>query len=287
MKLPVHDAQGKRVRQITVDVSVLGITPNMAVLHQAFVAQRANQRRGTASTKSRSEVQGSTHKTRNQKYTGRARQGSANSPVRVGGGLPCGPSPRSYRQALPKKMRRLAIRSALSGKLADGQLHVIDKLGGLTRPKTKEVVSILRNAGIERSALIVTGDPDRSVLISARNLPKTKVLPAPYLNVVDMLNHRDLLLTEDAVRRVEGLWGSAKAEPAVAVEEAPKPRRRRAAAAEPPGAAGGVGGRGRAPNAAPGASGGCGAAGSGGGRGRGPEAASRASGCCGVAGSGG
>jgi len=154
--------------------------------------------------------------------------------VRVGGGVAFGPRPRSYRQALPKKMRRLAIRSALSGKLADGQLHVIDKLGGLTRPKTKEVVSILHNAGIERSALIVTGDPDRSVLISARNLPKTKVLPAPYLNVVDLLSHRDLLLTEDAVRRVEGLWGSAKAAPAV-VEEAPRPRRRRAAAvAEPP-----------------------------------------------------
>jgi large subunit ribosomal protein L4 len=233
MKLAVHNAQGKQVRQITVDDAVFGITPNLAVLHQAFVAQRANQRRGTASTKSRGEVQGSTRKLRNQKYTGRARQGSARSGVRVGGGVIFGPRPRSYRQALPKKMRRLAIRSALSGKLADGQLHVIDKLGGLTRPRTKEVVSILQNAGIERSALIVTGDPDRSVLTSARNLPKTKVLPAPYLNVVDLLTHRDLLLTEAAVRRVEGLWGSAKAAPA-AVEEEAKPRRRRAAAAEKP-----------------------------------------------------
>src|SRR3972149_1803215 len=128
MKLPVHDAQGKRVRQITVDVSVLGITPNMAVLHQAFVAQRANQRRGTASTKSRSEVQGSTHKTRNQKYTRRARQGSANSPVRVGGGVAFGPRSFGGSQPLPKKIRRRAVRSALSGKLADGQLHVIHKL---------------------------------------------------------------------------------------------------------------------------------------------------------------
>ena len=234
MKLAVHNSRGKQVRQITVDDAVFGITPNLAVLHQAFVAQRANQRRGTASTKSRGEVQGSTRKLRNQKYTGRARQGGARSPVRVGGGVAFGPRPRSYRQALPKKMRRLAIRSALSGKLADGQLHVIDKLGGLTRPNTKAVVSILHNAGIERSALIVTGDPDRSVLISARNLPKTKVLPAPYLNVVDMLTYRDLLLTEDAVRRVEGLWGSAKAAPeAAVVEEAPKPRRRRAAAEQP------------------------------------------------------
>ena len=234
MKLAVHNADGKQVRQITVDDAVFGITPNLGVLHQAFVAQRANQRRGTASTKTRGEVQASTAKLRNQKYTGRARQGSAGSPVRVGGGVIFGPRPRSYRQALPKKMRRLAIRSALSGKLADGQLHVIDKLGGLARPRTKDVVGILQNAGIERSALIVTGDPDRSVLVSARNLPKTKVLPAPYLNVVDLLTHRDLLLTEDAVRRVEGLWGSARTVPVV--EEAPKPRRaaRAKATAEAP-----------------------------------------------------
>ena len=259
MKLAVRNAEGKQVRQITVDDAVFGITPNLAVLHQAFVAQRANQRRGTASTKSRGEVQGSTRKMRRQKYTGSARQGSSRSPLRTGGGVAFGPRPRSYRQDLPKKMRRLAIRSALSGKLADGQLHVIDKLGGLTRPRTKEVVSILHNAGIERSALIVTGEPDRSVLISARNLPKTKVLPAPYLNVVDLITYRDLLLTEDAVRRVEGLWGAAKAAPeappaeekprrrraaafekptaeaaeSAVVEEAPKPRRRRVAAAEP------------------------------------------------------
>ena len=221
MKLAVHNAEGKRVRQITVDDAVFGITPNLAVLHQAFVAQRANQRRGTASTKTRGEVQGSTRKLRRQKYSGSARQGGARSPTRVGGGVIFGPRPRSYSQALPKKMRRLAIRSALSGKLADGQLHVIDKLGGMTQPKTKAVVSILHNAGIERSALIVTGEPDRSVLISARNLPKTKVLPAPYLNVVDMLNHRDLLLTEDAVRRVERLWGTAKAAPALPAPSAP------------------------------------------------------------------
>jgi large subunit ribosomal protein L4 len=239
MKLAVHNAEGKQVRQITVDDAVFGITPNLAVLHQAFVAQRANQRRGTASTKSRGEVQGSTRKMRRQKYTGSARQGSNRSPVRTGGGVAFGPRPRSYRQDLPKKMRRLAIRSALSGKLADGQLHVIDKLGGLTRPRTKEVVSILHNAGIERSALIVTGEPDRSVLISARNLPKTKVLPAPYLNVVDLLTYRDLLLTEDAVRRVEGLWGAAKAAPKAAPEAPPveeKPRRRRAAVVEKPAA---------------------------------------------------
>ncbi|MCH7999060.1 MAG: 50S ribosomal protein L4 [Chloroflexi bacterium] len=231
MELAVHNAAGKKVRQITVDDTVFGISPNGAVLHQAFVAQRANQRRGTASTKSRGEVQGSTRKIRAQKYTGRARQGSARSPIRVGGGVAFGPRPRSYRQALPKKMRRLAIRSALSGKVADGQLHVVDKLG-FAQPHTKEVVRVLHNVGIERSVLIVTGEPDRSVLTSARNLSKTKVLPAAYLNVVDMLTHRDLLLTEAAVRVVEGLWGSAAAAPAP-VEE-PKPRPRRARVSEKP-----------------------------------------------------
>ncbi len=231
MKLPVHNAQGKKVRQITVDGSVFGITPNMAVLPQAFVAQRANQRRGTASTKTRAEVQGSTRKSRIQKYTGRARQGGIRSPVRVGGGVAFGPRPRSYRQKLPRKMKRLAIRSALSGKLADGQLRVVDELS-FTQPHTKEMVRVLDNVGIQRSALIVTGEPDRSVLVSARNLQKTKVLPAAYLNVVDLLTHRDLLLTEEAVRRVEGLWGAAVPEP-VAAEE-PKPRLRRARAAQEP-----------------------------------------------------
>lgn len=231
MKLPVHDAQGNQVRHITVDDSVFGIVPNIAVLHQAFVAQRANQRRGSASTKTRSEVQGSTRKIRTQKYTGRARQGGIRSPVRVGGGVAFGPRPRSYRQRLLKKMKRLAIRSALSGKLADGQLRVVDQLT-FAQPRTKDMVRVLHSAGIQRSALIVTGEPDRSVLVSARNLQKTKVLPAAYLNVVDLLTHRDLLLTEEAVRRVEGLWGAVAPEPA-AVEK-PKPRRRRARAAQEP-----------------------------------------------------
>ncbi len=229
MKLAVHNAEGKEVRQITVDDTVFGITPNVGVLHQAFVAQRANQRRGTASTKSRGEVRGSTRKIRGQKYSGRARQGSNRSPIRTGGGVAFGPSPRSYRQALPKKMKRLAIRSAISGKVSDGQFHVVDEIG-FAQPRTKEMVRILRNVGIERSALIVTGEADRSVLISARNLQKTKVLPAAYLNVVDLLNHRDLLLTVDAVRRVEGLWG-AEAGKVAAVEE-PKPRLKRAPAPE-------------------------------------------------------
>ena len=230
MKLPVRNAEGKEVRKLDMDESIFGIVPNTAVLHQAFVAQRANQRWGTAQTRTRSEVQGSTRKIRMQKYTGRARQGSIRSPTRVGGGVAFGPRRRDYSQALPKKMRRLAIRSALSGKVADGQLVVIDQLA-LERPKTKEVLRILRNVGIERSALIVTGRPDRTVLVSARNLEKTKVLPAAYLNVVDMLTHRDLLMTEEAVRVAEGLWGQKGAAEAPAAQPE-EPKRRRAAKAK-------------------------------------------------------
>lgn len=231
MKLAVLDADGKQLRQISVDDSVFGIAPNIGVVHQAFLAQRANQRRGTASTKTRGQVQGSTAKIRRQKYTGRARQGGNRSPTRVGGGVTFGPHPRSYRQALPKKMRRLAIRSALSGKVADGQLHVIDRLG-FSQPRTKEIVRILRNSGIERSVLIVTDERDRAAHISARNLPKAKVLPAAYLNVVDLVTHRDLLLTEEAIRRIEGLWAVAKP-PKPAVEETKPARRTRRKTEEP------------------------------------------------------
>ncbi len=230
MKLPVLNVEGKELRTVEVDASVFGIQPNQAVLHQAFTTQRNNQRWGTAQTKTRGLVQGSTHKIRMQKYTGRARQGSIRAPHHVGGGVAFGPVQRSYAQAFPKKMRRLAIRSALSGKVADGQLVIVDALS-FDKPKTKEMLRVLRNVGIERSALIVTGGPDRMVLVSARNLEKTKVLPAAYLNVADMMNHAGLLMTEDAIRVAEGLWGSkAKAAPAPA--PAPKPRTAKAMAAK-------------------------------------------------------
>ncbi len=231
MKLPVHNADGKELRTLDVDDSVFGIEPNAAVLHQAFVTQRNNQRWGTAQTKTRGMVQGSTRKIRRQKYTGGARQGSIRAPHHVGGGTAFGPVQRDYSQALPKKMRRLAIRSALSGKVADGQLVVIDQLA-FEKPRTKEIRRVLGNVGIERSALIVTGQADRMVLAGARNLQKTKVLPAAYLNVVDMLNHGKMLMTEDAVRVAEGLWGRKQPAPAPAAK--PEPKRPRAAKSKAP-----------------------------------------------------
>lgn len=230
MKLPVVNAEGKEVRKLDVDDSVFGIEPNVSVLHQAYVIQRNNQRWGTAQTKTRGEVVGSTRKIRRQKYTGRARAGAESSPTRVGGGTIFGPRNRDYSQDMPKKMRRLAIRSALSGKAADGQLVVIDQLA-LETPKTKDVIRILANVGINRSALIVTGEPDRAVLASARNLMKTKVLPARYLNVGDMMNHQGLLMTEEAVKVAEALWKTEIKKKAAKKEE-PKaePRRSRGAA---------------------------------------------------------
>lgn len=233
MKLPVLDAGGKELRKLDVDDSVFGIEPNAAVLHQAYVAQRNNKRVGTANTKTRGEVRGSTAKIRRQKYTGRARAGSNRSPTRVGGGVAFGPHQRSYAQSLNKKMNRLAIRSALSGKVADGQLKVIDQIA-MDAPRTKEILSTLRSVGFERSALIVTAQSDRMVLASARNLRKTKVLPAAYLNVMDMLNHQGMLITEEAVKIAEGLW--AVATPPKKEKAAPKRRtaaRRKADEAAP------------------------------------------------------
>jgi large subunit ribosomal protein L4 len=227
MKLAVLNAEGKELRKLNVDDSVFGIEPNGTVLHQAYVRQRNNQRAGTAQTRTRGEVVGSTRKLHRQKGTGRARAGTAGSPTRVGGGTAFGPRVRDYSQAMPKKMRRLAIRSALSGKAADGQLVIIDQLA-LEVPKTKEIARILHNVGIDRSALIVTSESDRSVLASTRNLHRTKVLPARYLNVGDMLNHQSLLMTEDAVRIAESLW-AVEGAPKAAKKPA-KPARKKAAA---------------------------------------------------------
>jgi large subunit ribosomal protein L4 len=226
MKLPVKDASGNEVRKVDVDETVFGIEPNGAVLHQAFVASRANQRQGNASTKTRGEVAGSTRKIRRQKYTGRSRQGSIRAPTRVGGGIVFGPKPRDYSQSLNKKMRRLAIRSALSGKVADGQLVIIDELSFET-PKTKKMLEALRNNGIERSALVVIASADKKVQASAANLPGTKVLPAAYLNVVDMMNHGGMLITEEAIRVAEGLWGKSSNAAGVTIKPKvakPKPK---------------------------------------------------------------
>ena len=214
MKLDVTDPGGKRRRAIEVDDAVFGIEPNGAVVHQTLLAQLAARRAGTASTKSRSEVAGSTRKISRQKGLGAARQGSRRAPHRRGGGVVFGPKPRSFQQRLPKRMRRLAIRSVLSSRVREERLRVVTNLrdaGEDAQPSTKSVVRLLEALGVERSALIVTGTPDRSAYLSARNVAGTDVLPADTISVADLLAHHTLVLTVDAVRRCEELWGGERA----------------------------------------------------------------------------
>ncbi len=210
MELAVKNVAGETVKKLNVDDQVFGLKPHRAVVHQTMLAQLANRRAGSAHTKTRSEVKGSTAKLRRQKGSGRARMGSMSSPHLRGGGVAFGPRHRSFAQRLPNRMRRLALRSLLSAKAAEGSISVLDGLKVET-PRTKEIISVLRNLGLERSTLIVTAEPDRTVLVSSRNLPATKVLPAAYLNVLDLLACRNLLMTVDAVRKVEELWGGDRA----------------------------------------------------------------------------
>ncbi|MCY4639148.1 MAG: 50S ribosomal protein L4 [Chloroflexi bacterium] len=214
MKLAVTDPRGKRARAIEVDDSVFGVEPHGAVVHQTLLAQLAARRSGSASTKSRSEVRGSTRKISRQKGLGAARQGSRRAPHRRGGGVVFGPRPRSFRQRLPKRMRRLAIRSVLSSRVREERLRVITTLDGAgpgAAPSTRSVVALLRGLGVERSVLIVTGAPDRSAYLSARNVAGADVLPADTLSVADLLAHHTVVLTVDAVRRCEELWGGERA----------------------------------------------------------------------------
>ncbi len=206
MQVPVYSVAGEVVDQMEISDDVFAVPFNEAVVHQALVAQQANARQGTASTKTRSDVSGSTRKLFRQKHTGMARAGSRRSPLRRGGGIVFGPLPRSYRQAIPKKMRRLALRCVLSAKAGGGELKVLEQLG-LVQPKTKEMVGILAALGVDSSALIVTGEPEDNLIKSARNLAGIKTTPASLLNVVDLLSCRMLLMTVVAVRRVEQLWG--------------------------------------------------------------------------------
>lgn len=206
MQVPVYSLAGEVVKHIEINDQVFAVPFNEAVVHQTLVRQRANARQGTADTKTRSEVTGSTRKLYRQKHTGRARAGSIRSPLRRGGGIVFGPHPRSYQQAMPKKMRQLALRCVLSAKAKDGELKVVEQLK-LDQPKTKEMLQILTALGVDSSALIATSESEENVIKSARNLAGIKTLPASLLNVVDILSYKMLLMTEAAVRKAEQLWG--------------------------------------------------------------------------------
>ena len=213
MQIPVYDMSGKELRKIEISDAVFGVPFNETLVHQIMVGQQANARQGTAATKTRGEVRGSTRKLYRQKGTGYARAGSKKSPIRRGGGVTFGPHPRSYRQELPKKMRRLALKCVLSAKAADGELKVLEKWD-FKEPKTKQMAAALTALGIDKSALIVTPEPDENVIKSARNIQKIKTLPAHILNVNEILSYRTLLMTEEAVRLAEKLWGNGNTQEA-------------------------------------------------------------------------
>ena len=198
--LKVIDQNGKDSGEVALNDKVFGIEPNESVVFDAIIKQRAGQRQGTSKVKNRSAVRGGGKKPWRQKGTGRARQGSIRSPQWRGGGIVFGPTPRSYAYTMPRKQRRLAIKSVLSQKLIDGDLIVLDKLT-MSAPKTKEFVSMLNNLKVEGKVLVVSDD--KNVQLSAKNLPKVKVVPVNGLNVEDAVNYGKLILDQDAVKKIE------------------------------------------------------------------------------------
>jgi large subunit ribosomal protein L4 len=201
-KVALLNQSGSQVGEIELNELVFGIEPNQHVLFEAIVMQRASLRQGTHKTKVRSEVAGGGRKPWRQKGTGRARQGSIRSPQWRGGGTVFGPTPRSYSYKLPKKVRRLAIKSALSSKVLDENVLVLESLAFET-PKTKDFKTVLSGLSVNKKALIVTADLDENVALSARNIPGITVVTASGINVLDVVNHEKLIMTKAAVEKVE------------------------------------------------------------------------------------
>ncbi|WP_096271377.1 50S ribosomal protein L4 [Paucisalibacillus globulus] len=199
-KVALFKQDGSQAGEFELNESVFGIEPNTHVLHEAVVMQRASMRQGTHAVKNRSEVRGGGRKPWRQKGTGRARQGSIRSPQWVGGGVVFGPTPRSYSYKLPKKVRRLALKSALSSKVKEESLVVLESLA-FDAPKTKEVIKMLSALNVNEKALIVTADTDENVIRSANNLQGVKVLTVTEVNVLDLLSHDKLILTKEAAEK--------------------------------------------------------------------------------------
>jgi large subunit ribosomal protein L4 len=201
-KVALFNQGGSQVGDIELNESVFGIEPNKQVLFEAVLMQRASLRQGNHKVKNRSEVAGGGRKPWRQKGTGRARQGSIRSPQWRGGGTVFGPVPRSYSYKLPKKVRRLAIKSALSSKVAEENILVLEALA-FDAPKTKEFVNVLKGLSVNSKTLVVTAGLDENVALSARNIPGVTVVPANGINVLDVIGHDKLVMTKAAVEKVE------------------------------------------------------------------------------------
>ena len=200
-KVALYNIKGDQVGELDLSDAIFGIEINEAVLHDAVVMQQANQRFGNSSTKTRAEVSGGGKKPWRQKGTGRARAGSSRSPIWKGGGITFGPKPRSYAYSLPKKVRRLALKSALSQKVQNGNLVVLESLT-FEDPKTKDMAEILKNLKVNK-ALVVTADNNENIEKSARNIAGIKPLNVTGINVLDLLFHEKVVITKDAITKVE------------------------------------------------------------------------------------
>ena len=204
-KVDVYDIKGKKVSDIELADSVFGIEPNEAVVHSVLVNYLANQRQGTQSTKTRSEVSGGGRKPWRQKGTGRARQGSIRAPQWVKGGIALGPRPRSYKYTVNKKERRLAIRSVLSSKVLENNLVVLDK-AEMKEIKTQAMVKTLANLKVEGKTLILLPERNENVQKSARNIKNVKTTLVNTINVYDLLKYNKLVVTLDAVKKLEEVY---------------------------------------------------------------------------------
>ena len=205
-KVSLFNQAGSSVGEIELNDKVFGIEPNESVLFEAIISQRASLRQGNHKVKNRSEVAGGGRKPWKQKGTGRARQGSIRSPQWRGGGVVFGPTPRSYSFKLPKKVRRLALLSALSTKVREESIVVLEGLA-FDAPKTKDFVKVLSNLSIDKKALFVTADLDETVALAARNIPGITVVSATGINVLDLIGHNKLVMTKAAVEKVEEVLG--------------------------------------------------------------------------------
>ncbi|QQY79413.1 large subunit ribosomal protein L4 [Keratinibaculum paraultunense] len=204
-KVNVYNVLGEQVEEIDLKDDIFGVEVNEHVLYEVVKNQLANRRQGTQSVKTRSEVRGGGRKPWRQKGTGRARQGSIRAPHWVGGGVTFAPKPRDYSYKVPKKVKRLAMKSALSSKVLNDEIIVLDELS-LNEPKTKEMAKILSNINAGKKALIVMDKKDTNVIKSARNIPNVQVAFVNTLNVYDILNFDSFIITKDAVRKVEEVY---------------------------------------------------------------------------------
>ncbi len=207
MQVSVRNMAGETVSQIELRDDIFGLEPHQAVMHQAVLRQLANARLGTVDTKTRGEVSGGGRKPWRQKHTGRARQGSIRAPHWKGGGVVFGPHPRSYRMRMPRKMRRLALKSALSAKAAENNIILLDELT-MESPSTKNMLALLDNLQVDSSALILLPERDENVEKSARNIPDVKTLHASCLNVIDLLTYDTLIVPLKALKLLEEHLGS-------------------------------------------------------------------------------